>query len=397
MIVIMNEIGIQIVGRTAFPLWLKLEGGMFPMNRFKKITALLCAMIFSFSCACCFGEEETVTVPDVIGMEVNAAEELLEKEGFNCIPQYYANDSIEENYVFLQNPAANKTVQKGETVMISVSSGPRQVSVPDLQGMNINEATELVKSCGLYPIRERVAGTDAAVDTVISQIPAANDKVYEKTDITLFYSSGETHLPGAASGNAETQDIFEVGLEAAGILEQMIQSNDYLDFIMPTGCDKDLLDSKFNTGDYDTPVAVYRLNQADPTKLLNAMMSEDEQKTFAALPPALQDQLIARIRGVSTLSLYVNSKSGLGSYTLTTSLQVQLDSPGLEPEEPGYYLFVFEKGVPVLVTCGWHKATGMFLVLSKSDTESSETLQAALSPFCLEVSPVDIPASEVKD
>ena len=44
-----------------------------------------------------------------------------------------------------------------------------------------------------------------------------------------------------------------------------------------------------------------------------------------------------------------------------------------------------------MVTCGRNTASGMFLALDKSETESPEALQAALSPFGLEVSPVEIP------
>ena len=45
-----------------------------PDEPLQKIAVLLCALILCLSCTCCFAEEETVTVPGVIGMEVNPVE-----------------------------------------------------------------------------------------------------------------------------------------------------------------------------------------------------------------------------------------------------------------------------------------------------------------------------------
>ena len=190
---------------------------------------------------------------------------------------------------------------------------------------------------------------------------------------------------------AESPDFYAVGLEVTGVLDQMVQSRDYLELFMSSGANWDLLETKFNTGDYDAPVAVYRLSQPDPMEWLKTIMPEEEMEKLAALSPVLQDQLMARMKGMSTLSSYVNAKGGVEILSLTSTLQAILDKPGLEPEETEYYLFLFEKGVPVVVTCGRNTASGMFLALDKSETESPEALQAALSPFGLEVSPVEIP------
>lgn len=191
---------------------------------------------------------------------------------------------------------------------------------------------------------------------------------------------------------AAAPDLYETGLKVVGVMNEMVQSRDYLEIFMSASANLDTLETTFNTGDYEKPVAVYSLKQADPMGWLKMMMSESEQEKFNALSPALQEQLLARASGITALSNIINGKKGVDILSLTSALQAIMNMPELEIEEPVYYLFIFEKGVPVLVTLSWHHATGMFIVLSEAEAESQETIQALLQPLGIEMSPVDIPA-----
>ena len=190
----------------------------------------------------------------------------------------------------------------------------------------------------------------------------------------------------------ETVNYYETGLKVVSVMNEMVQSRDYLEIFMSASANLDTLETTFNTGDYDKPVAVYSLKQADPMGWLKMMMSESEQEKFDALSPALQEQLLAKASGITALSNIINGQKGVDILSLTSALQAIVKLPELETEEPVYYLYLFEKGVPVLVTLSWHHATGMFLVLSEAEAASQETIQALLQPLGIEISPVDIPA-----
>ncbi|MBR5959523.1 MAG: hypothetical protein IKZ98_00875 [Clostridia bacterium] len=190
---------------------------------------------------------------------------------------------------------------------------------------------------------------------------------------------------------AATPGFYEAGLKVVSVMNEMVQNRDYLEIFMSASANLDTLETSFNTGDYDKPVAVYSLKQADALGWLKMMMSESEQEKFNALSPALQEQLLARASGLTALSNMINGQKGVDILSLTSALQAIMNMPELEIEEPEYYLFLFEKGVPVLVTLSWHHATGMFLVLSEQEAESHETIQALLQPLGIEVLPVDIP------
>ena len=195
----------------------------------------------------------------------------------------------------------------------------------------------------------------------------------------------------AEGETAGTPNFYESGLKVVSVMNEMVQSRDYLEIFMSASANLDTLDATFNTGDYDKPVAVYSLKQADALGWLKTMMSESEQEKFNALSPALQEQLMARASGLTALSNMINGQKGVDILSLTSALQAIMNMPELEMEEPEYYLFLFEKGVPVLVTLSWHHATGMFISLSEQEAESQETIQALLRPLGIEVLPVDIP------
>ena len=136
----------------------------------------------------------TATVPAVLEMNVKDAEELLTREGLKYEEMFFNNENVKVNTVFVQKPEADTVVRKGDTVLLSVSSGPAQLTMPELMGMNMDEATTLVRNMGLIPTFERVI-SDSSQDTVVSQNPAAQTKVDKDTLVTITISGGKTTVP----------------------------------------------------------------------------------------------------------------------------------------------------------------------------------------------------------
>ena len=138
----------------------------------------------------------TATVPNVTGLEIKDAEELLVREGLKYKELYVDSDDIKVNVVMYQNPEADTVVRKDDTVLISVSSGPAQLTMPDVQNMSVEDAKQVLQSYGftqmtLYP----VLSGDYAIDTVVSQTPAAFEKVSKDTPVSIQISGGKTTVP----------------------------------------------------------------------------------------------------------------------------------------------------------------------------------------------------------
>ena len=138
----------------------------------------------------------TAMIPNVTGLDVKDAEDVLTKEGLKFEELYFSNENVKANIVFKQTPDENEIKQKGDTVLLSVSSGPSQITMPDLTGMSKDEAIELLTSMDFKPITYvPVMNGEANVDTVVSQTPEANEKVDKGSPVSLSVSGGKTVVP----------------------------------------------------------------------------------------------------------------------------------------------------------------------------------------------------------
>ena len=151
----------------------------------------------------------TATVPNVIGLEVEDAQELLNREGLNSQIIPLRSEKYKANTVFLQTPKENEIMQKGDTVILSVSTGPSYLQMPDLLGMNEDDATALLNSMGLYPNRRTVINGEYAPGTVVSQEPAANEKVEKNSTVNFDVSGGKVTVPTLKNLTlAEAEDLL---------------------------------------------------------------------------------------------------------------------------------------------------------------------------------------------
>lgn len=161
------------------------------------ILGLLLVVVLFFGIRAIFDRVvTTATVPSVTGLDVNDAKALLDREGLKYKELYVDSDDVKVNVVMYQNPEADTVVRKEDTVLISVSSGPAQLSMPGVVGMNIEDAKSLLQSYGftqmtLYP----VLNGDYSIGTVVSQTPAASDKADKETPVSISYSGGKTTVP----------------------------------------------------------------------------------------------------------------------------------------------------------------------------------------------------------
>ena len=144
-----------------------------------------------------------------------------------------------------------------------------------------------------------------------------------------------------------------------------------------------------NTGDYDKPVAVYAVTMDNPETYLRLMIDRDPDSgsQWNSLSENLQEQLLNKV-GIATICNLVNAQAGSASISFASVAQAFIKNSGLTEENNVSYLYLFEKGTPILVTFGYHTATGMFVFIPAESRESADSLKAVL-PY-LEITPVEI-------
>ena len=91
-----------------------------------------------------------ITVPNVIGQDGNAAQQQLKSLGLNVAFQQQQSDKP-ANQVINQSIPDGAGVEKGATIILTISSGPPMVAVPDLsnKGYSYDQAVQILQQAGL--------------------------------------------------------------------------------------------------------------------------------------------------------------------------------------------------------------------------------------------------------
>jgi serine/threonine-protein kinase len=125
------------------------------------------------------------TIPEVNGLTEKSATRRLERAGFKVETRQRSSDDVAEGRVVSSSPPERSQLTKGRTVLLTISSGPEEVAVPDVQGLAQDEAVAQLEAAGLrYAVTEQETDSEDP-GTVLSQSPAAETQAPKGTTITL--------------------------------------------------------------------------------------------------------------------------------------------------------------------------------------------------------------------
>ena len=159
-----------------------------------------------------------VEVPDLTGFTLEEATTELEGLGLQLGGNdTAASDDIEEGGIIGQSFEAGATVEPGTSVGVTVSSGPELITVPDLTGYTLGEASAELEGLGLQlGGNDTAASDDIAEGGIIGQSFEAGATIEPGTSVDVTVSSGPESIP-APDLYGYTQDAAETLLEGAGL------------------------------------------------------------------------------------------------------------------------------------------------------------------------------------
>jgi serine/threonine-protein kinase len=160
------------------------------------------------------GGGELIRVPDVVGMTEDEATEELEAAGFS-VESVERPSQKEEGEVIKQDPKARERLEEGETVTITVSSGVKQVTVPDLEGMKLPEAIEAIEAEGLKLGEVTRVESEEEPGTVLDQSPPADTEVDVDSVVDLDVAESPVVIVPDVINQSEESATAE--LERAGL------------------------------------------------------------------------------------------------------------------------------------------------------------------------------------
>jgi serine/threonine-protein kinase len=132
----------------------------------------------------------TEVVPYVIGQQEDNAIAKLHEKGFKInTPVQRAHSSMPVGIVIDQQPEASTVVPRGSAVTITVSDGPGTITMPDLRGMTLDKAQQMLAQLGIKnTVTILKKNSIQPTNTVIDQDPPTGRDIGPNDPITLTVS-----------------------------------------------------------------------------------------------------------------------------------------------------------------------------------------------------------------
>ncbi|MGW2445847.1 Stk1 family PASTA domain-containing Ser/Thr kinase [Streptomyces sp. NPDC001675] len=126
-----------------------------------------------------------VDVPDVTGEDQDSARQDLEDAGLKVrIAAQQVNSEYDKGQVARQTPGAGGQAAEGDTVTLTLSKGPVMVTVPDVVGSSVDDATQRLEAAG-FEVDEDRGLLGLFGDTVKEQSVDAGRKAPKGSTITI--------------------------------------------------------------------------------------------------------------------------------------------------------------------------------------------------------------------
>ena len=126
---------------------------------------------------------EPLTVPTLSGLSASAAKSAIEDLGLVAAPTEAYSDTVAEGQVISQQTREGSTLHRGDSVAYTVSKGPEKVAIPDVVGLQREEARSLLEGAGFTVREEAILG--GFFGTVRSSDPAAGTMTKKGSTVTI--------------------------------------------------------------------------------------------------------------------------------------------------------------------------------------------------------------------
>jgi beta-lactam-binding protein with PASTA domain len=157
--------------------------------------------------------KKTVDVPDVVGKQLTDAVAALTRAGLNAKSVGVPSEKP-SGTVTAQDPRSGTSLVEGATVRINYSTGPKQIAVPPVVGLDYSTALQQLQAAGFAVARTDVE-SDKPAGIVVAQVPSGSSTATKGSTVNLSVSNGpQTSLLPDVSGQTEAD--AKATLKAAG-------------------------------------------------------------------------------------------------------------------------------------------------------------------------------------
>lgn len=167
-------------------------------------------------------------IPDVVGMTVEQAEEELKELGVTLVVARQEEAlKYDKGYIFKQLTSKGTELPEGAKLQVYVSTGLKEIEIPDVSGKTEEEAIEALVDAGFEEKYIKVKTEEHMTvkkDLVIKTDPEAGEGRNYKARITIYISTGvgKTFMPDIVGLSREDA---EKALKDAGLVGEAVEVN----------------------------------------------------------------------------------------------------------------------------------------------------------------------------
>jgi eukaryotic-like serine/threonine-protein kinase len=155
----------------------------------------------------CFGTgPASVEVPDLSGLDLNAAAQKLEEAGLKIglPPQDRETNDPKQVGKVIDWDKQGQTVAQNTTISVVIGKAPATIEVRDVRGQTFEMAKAYLEGAG-FKVRRVDQDSDQASGTVVDQTPSGGTKAREGSEVVLMVSNGEQIVMPSLAGMTPSQ------------------------------------------------------------------------------------------------------------------------------------------------------------------------------------------------
>ena len=150
-----------------------------------------------------------IAAPDITGKTVEEAQKVCDEYNIEVkVVDYEYNASYNADEICRQDPTAGSRVREGRSIEVTVSKG-EEGTVPNIVGMDEDEAKKLIKKYGFKVGTKTVETSGEPKGTVIKQDPGAGEQTKPGSELNYTISDGK------GKKKLEVPDVVGLSLPAA--------------------------------------------------------------------------------------------------------------------------------------------------------------------------------------
>ncbi len=268
---------------------------------------------------------------DLVDMQYEYAEEFLNRLNMDLhiMRREEYSDTIQEGYITRTEPFRDQPIQKGDTITLWVSQGPKPGVMPNLLNMKEEDATRDLNSLDLALVISRQEEASSAVEEgrVIRTDPAVNQPLTRGQQVIIVISSGPKKVKMPDVTGLSYSDAMQMlaSWELTNVKREVVDSDRPKDEVVEQSVEKDT-EIPINTEivltvSSGTPPQPKTINvsfdfQAPANDFLFAITDSTGQYVFGPtlLPAGTQSKVVTLTgSGVQTFTAYIDGQA-VGDY-----------------------------------------------------------------------------------